>query len=223
VNERPAVEGTLTPGDLNAVAEVRVLLERKLPKADKQKQSIPPRQAILLAAVTLMALVVVWLLMSGGEDNAAGDLAGTQTRLFLDMSEVRCANQIECDTRAHDAYGRGKKMMAQASADPGNLYRAALEFDRAQRFRDQSARPLGDIADVSTQLEQAKARAEAEFQDARFRLSRAIASGDLKRQANEAALLARILPDDRHPYRVKLDAYRRTLPKPAQPGPGEVK
>jgi hypothetical protein len=226
VNERPAVEGTLTPGDLIAVADVRLVLERKLAKsgdAGKKKDSIQPRQAILLAAVTVMALVVVWLLMSGGEDNGAGDLAATQTKLFLTMTEVRCANPIECDTRAHDAYARGKKLMAQAGADPGNLYRAALEFDKASRFREQSARPLGDIADVSTQLELAKAKAEAEFQDARFRLTRAIASGDLKKQANEAALLARILPDDRHPYRVKLDAYRRTLPKPAQPGPGDVK
>jgi len=224
VNERPAVEGTLTPGDLIAVGDVRVVLERKLAKAPgKQKQPIPPRQAILLAAVTVMALVVVWLLMQGGEDNGAGELAATQTKMFLDLSAVRCGNPIECDTRAHDAYARGKKLMAQAGADPGNLYRAALEFDKAQRFRDQSGRPLGEIADVSTQLEQSRARAEAEFQDARFRLSRAIASGDLKRQANEAALLARLLPDERHPYRIKLDAYRRTLPKPAQPGPGEGK
>jgi hypothetical protein len=170
-----------------------------------------------------MALVVAWLVMSGGEDNGAGDLAATQTKLFLELPEVRCANPIECDTRAHDAYGRGKKLLAQAGADPGNLYRAALEFDKATRFRDQSGRPLGDIADVSTQLELARAKAEAEFQDARFRLTRAIAAGDLKKQANEAALLARILPDERHPYRVKLDAYRRTLPKPAQPGVGEGK
>jgi hypothetical protein len=223
VNERPAVEGTLTPGDLIAVADVRVVLERKVQKAEKKKDSIPPRQAILLAAVTVMALVVVFLLMQGGEDNGAGELATTQTKLFLDMPEVRCGNPIECDTRAHDAYQRGKKLMAQSGADPGNLYRAALEFDKASRFREQSGRPLGDIADVATQLDQSRTRAEAEFQDARFRLTRAIAAGDLKRQANEAALLARILPDDRHPYRIKLDAYRRTLPKPAVPGPGEVK
>src|SRR4051794_37678926 len=30
VNERPAVEGTLTPGDLIGIADVRVLLERKV-------------------------------------------------------------------------------------------------------------------------------------------------------------------------------------------------
>ena len=78
------------------------------------------------------------------------------------------------------------------------------------RFRDQSGRPLPDMADVSAQLEQARTRTEAEFQDARFRLSRAIAAGDLKRQATEAALLARILPDERTPYRIKLDAWLKS-------------
>jgi hypothetical protein len=224
VNERPAVEGTVTPGDLIAIGDVRVMLERKVPKAAKGgKDQIPPLRMVLLTAVTLMALWVGFLLFGGSEDAGAGDLATSQTKMFLELPEVRCGNPIECDTRAHDAYAKGKKLVAQAGADPGNLYRAALELDKASRFREQSGRPLADMADVSAQLEQARARAEAEFQDARFRLSRAIASGDLRRQANEAALLARILPDERHPYRIKLDAYRRTLPKPQQPGPGDVK
>ena len=30
---------------------------------------------------------------------------------------VRCANPVECDNRAHDAYGRAKKYLAQAGAD----------------------------------------------------------------------------------------------------------
>ncbi|HEY7954103.1 MAG TPA: FHA domain-containing protein [Polyangia bacterium] len=226
VNERPAVEGTLTPGDVVAIADVRVVLERKLPKASRavaDKNQISPLRAVLLGAVTLMALWVGWLLFAGPDQADAGDLARAQTQMFLPMNEVRCGNPVECDNRAHDAYARGKSLVAQAGADPGNLYRAAIELDRAARFRDQSGRPLADMADVSAQADQARARAESEFQDARFRLSRAIASGDLRRQAAEAALLARILPDDHHPYRIKLDAYRRTLPKPAVPGPGETK
>ncbi len=230
VNERPAVEGTLTPGDLIAVADVRVLFERKVPKGVKDgaggKDQIPPLRMALMAGVTFMALYVGYLLFGGTEDPGAGDLATAQIKMFADVPPetiVRCGNPLECDTRAHDEYQKGKKLLAQAGADPGNLYRAALELDKASHFRDQSGRPLADMADVSAQLEQARARAEAEFQDARFRLSRAIAAADLRRQANEAALLARILPDERHPYRIKLDAYRRTLPKPQQPGPGDVK
>ncbi|HZS40543.1 MAG TPA: FHA domain-containing protein [Polyangia bacterium] len=223
VNDRPAVEGTLTPGDVVAIGDIRVILERKVPKLGKmnpqglpgKKEQIPPLRAALLAAVMLMAVWVGWMLLAGGEDSGAGDLATSQTKMFLDdAAPVRCSNPVECDTRAHDSYARAKKYLATAGADPGNLYRAALEFDRAVHFRDQSGRPLADIADVNAQAEQAHARAEAEFQDARFRLSRAIAQGDLRKQAAEAADLARILPDEHHPYRVKLDAYRRTLPKP---------
>jgi hypothetical protein len=215
VNERPAVEGTIVPGDVVAIGDVRVVLERKLGKAEapKKKDEIPPLRMALLGAVTLMALWVGYLLFAGGEEPDAGDLATTQTKLFAQLPEVRCANPIECDTRAHDSYARAKKYVAQVGADPGNLYRAALEFDKASRFRDQSGRPLADMADVGALGEKTKAQTEAEFQDAKFRLSRAIAAGDLRRCSDEAALLARIVPDAAHPYRVKLDAYRRTLPK----------
>jgi hypothetical protein len=219
VNERPAVEGTLTAGDIVAIADVRIVLERKAPKAAAapKKDQIPPLRMVLLAVTTVMALWVGFMLFGGDSGPDAGDLATAQTKLFLDADPVRCGNPIECDTRAHDAYSRGKSLMAQAGADPGNLYRAALEFERAQRFREQSGRPLADMADVGAQLESARTRAEAEFADAKFRLQRAIAAGDLKRCSNEAALLARIVPDDRHPYRIKLDAYRRSLPRPQPP------
>jgi hypothetical protein len=214
VNDRPAVEGTLTPGDLIAIGDIRVLLERKIQKAEqKKKDDVPPLRMILMAATTLMALYVGYLVFGGSDEPDAGDLATTQTKLFADLPQVTCGNPIECDTRAHDAYARAKKLSAQSGADPGNYYRASLEFDKAVRFREQSGRPLADMADVGALSEKSKAQAEAEFQDAKFRLSRAIAAGDLKRCAVEATLLARIVPDPQHPYRVKLDAYRRTLPK----------
>jgi hypothetical protein len=221
VNDRPAVEGTIVPGDVIAVADVRVVLERKIEKAKKSKQDLPASRMILLTAVAGMALFVGYLFFGGGEDESAGELATAQTKLFGELATVRCSNPVECDTRAHDAYNRAKKFFAQAGADPGNLYRATLEFDKAARFREQSGRPLPDMADVGALEEQARARSEAEFADAKFRLQRAMAAGDLRRCAVEAAALAHIVPDDQHPYRVKLDAYRRTLPKPKEKAVGE--
>ena len=222
VNDRPAVEGTIVPGDVVAVADVRVTLERKLEKAaPRRQQDLPLSRLILLTAVAAMALFVSYLVFGRGGDGDAGELATAQTRLFGEIAPIRCANPVECDTRAHDAYGRAKKYLAQAGADVSNLYRATLEFDRAARFREQSGRPLADMADVGALEEQARARAEAEFADAKFRLQRAMAAGDLKRCAVEAATLAHIVPDEEHPYRVKLDAYRRTLPKPKEKGIGE--
>ena len=137
-----------------------------------------------------MALFVGYLFFGGGEEDNAGELATAQTKLFGEMPPVRCSNPVECDTRAHDAYFRAKKYLAQAGGDPGNLYRATLELDKAARFREQSGRPLADMADVGALEEQARARAEAEFADAKFRLQRAIAAGDNKRCAVEAAALA---------------------------------
>jgi hypothetical protein len=221
VNDRPAVEGTIVPGDVMAVADVRVVLERKIEKRKKAKQDLPASRMILLTAVVAMALFVGFLFFGGGEDESAGELATAQTKLFGDMAVVRCSNPVECDNRAHETYGRAKKYFAQAGADPGNLYRATLEFDKALHFREQSGRPLPDMADVGALEEQARARAEAEFADAKFRLQRAMAAGDNKRCAVEAAALAHILPDEQHPYRIKLDAYRRTLPKPKEKAVGE--
>jgi len=221
VNERPAVEGTLAYGDVIAVGEVRVVLERAVRSSKdpaKKGADISPLRAVLMAATTVMALYVGYLLFggSGGED--AADLSSA-TKLFPDKpaTVVRCANPLECDNRAHDAYARGKKLLSQANVDPGNLYRAAKELERASSFREQSGRAMTDLADVDALQLQARSRSEAEFQDARFRLSRAIAANDLPRCSTESALLAHIVPDERHPYRVKLDAYRRTLPKQAPP------
>ncbi len=195
------------------------MLERKVAQKGRLrpsgggKEQISPARMVLLALLVGMAVWVGFLLFGGQEAPDAGDLATAQIKMFLNVPDVRCANPIECDNRAHDSYAKGRKMLAQTGADPGNWYRAAVEFDKASRFREQSGRPMPDLADVSGHSESARARAEAEFQDAKFRLSRAIAAGDMRKQADEAALLARILPDDQHPYRVKLDAYRRMLPK----------
>ena len=55
------------------------------------------------------------------------------------------------------------------------------------RFRDQSGRPLADMADVGALDRQIQSAAEAEFQDAKFRLLRAIAAGDAAALRDEAA------------------------------------
>jgi hypothetical protein len=125
---------------------------------------------------------------------------------------------MECDLKAHESYERARKLAAGAGADPGNLYRASIEFTRSASYREQSGRPLGDISDVDTRADSARKEAEAAFDDARFALKRAITSGDTKRCAEAADLLARLVPDENHPYRAKLDAYRRTLPKPREKG-----
>lgn len=230
VNERPAVEGTLMPGDLVAVGEVRVVLENRVKKAEarraaaeapdvlgeKQGPSMPPLRMVLLGLTVVMALAVTYLVFFEEEEEGAGDLMATQTPLFGRLREPHCANPMECDTKAHEAYDRGRKLTATAAADPGNLYRATLEFARARSYREQSGRPLGDMADVEQRYTNTRRDAEAAFDDARFALKRAIAAKDVRRAGAAAAHLARLVPDEDHPYRAKLDAYRRTLPRPKE-------
>lgn len=217
VKRAPAVEGALRPGDIIAVGEIRIVLEHKAAKADARrsakKQS--PLTMVLLVAVVIVGSLVGYLFLTGPEGQA--ELTTAQTPLFGSFRQPHCANPLECAAKAHEAYERGRKYQMTASTDAGNFYRAALEFARAQSYREQSGRTLGDMADVDARAEKTRSEAEAAFEDARFALKRAIASGDLARCAAEAELLTRIVPDDNHPYRRKLDDYRRTLPAKAKP------
>lgn len=119
-------------------------------------------------------------------------------------------------TRAREAYHTGKRFLSQSMADLSYPYRAAIEFQRALRFREQSGKDIPEIADVDRYLLETRTWLETEFRDAQFRLGRAMSDEDLQRCADEAAYLARIVPDESHPYRIKLDDYRRRLPSPRE-------
>lgn len=219
VNERPAVEGTLVLGDVIAVSEIRVVLARseegKSTKSEgkrESKQGMAPLRMILLAATVAAGMWLTYLFLNDGNNLTDPELAA-QTKLFMAPTEQRCSNPIECSTRARDAYNKGKAYFGQANTDPGNLYRAAIEFERSQSFAKQFDKPLADLGDLASYSDDAHRRAEIEFTDAKFQLSRAMASNDRKRARQEAELLSRMVPDDKHPYRIKLDAYRRGLPK----------
>ncbi len=219
VNERPAVEGTIVPGDIIAITEVRIVLQRNLDgkrpaNAGKReaKPGTPPLRLVLITATAIAAMWLGWIFLSEGNDLSDPELAA-QTKLFLPAVEQRCPNPVECANRARDAYGKGKAYFAQAKSDPGNLYRAAIEFEKCQSFVKQLDKPLDDLTDLGSYTNDAKRRAQIEFDDAKFQLSRAMASGDRKRARQEAELLQRLIPDDKHPYRIKIDAYRRGLPK----------
>lgn len=220
VNRVPAVEGALRPGDVIAVGELRIVLEYKAGKLETKRSllKLSPFHLVLVVATLFVAGLTVYSLVGDGSGEA--DLTTAQIPLFGPFRPPHCSNPIECDSKAHEAYERGRKYYSAASVDPGNLYRAALEFARARSYREQSGRPLGDIADVDARAENARRDAEAAFEDARFALKRAIASGNLRRCAIEAELLARMVPDDTHPYRLKLDDYRRSLPQSRRPGGG---
>ncbi len=218
VNDHPAVEGQLLPGDTVAVGDVRLRLEGPERVKAARVEASPFRLVLLTFGFVLVGLVG-WLYFGPSDDQNAHGL-DTPTPLFLPHKQTAatdrlCGNPIECGTRARESYTRGKKLMAQASADPGNYYRATLELERAQAFVDEAANSGAarspDLDDLPAQHELAQKAAEQTFADAKFRLTRAVAAGDNTRAASEADLLSRIVPDPTHPYRIRLDAYRRTL------------
>ena len=184
---------------------------------EQKKDEIPPLRMVLLArrrpCMALVRRLPVVRRRRRRRRRRSGHRADQAVRRSCRRS--RCGNPVECDTRAHDAYARGQE------ADWRRRRRSGQPLSRGARVRQGGAlsRAVGAAAGRHgrRRARSPSRRARAPRPSSRTPSSactRAIAAGDLKRCAVEAALLARIVPDEQHPYRVKLDAYRRTLPKP---------
>lgn len=219
INGQPLVEGAIKSGDVVAVADVRIGFTQG--KAEDPLTVGARRRRQRRAFVIVGSLVVIAALLSTMVAARASSVADTritqpESELLRDSRPVVCPSPAECVTRAREAYHAGKRFLSQSMADLSYPYRAAIEFQRALRFREQSGKELPEISDVDRYLLETRTWLETEFRDAQFRLSRAMSDEDLQRCADEAAYLARIIPDENHPYRVKLDDYRRRLPPPRE-------
>jgi pSer/pThr/pTyr-binding forkhead associated (FHA) protein len=215
VNGQPLVEGAVKSGDVIAVADVRITFTRGKAEDEVVAARRRRKRALLMAATVVMVAAFVSTLISARSSVAADTrLTQPQNDLLRDTRGFLCAGTAECATRAREAYHTGKRFLSQSMSDLSYPYRAAVEFQRAMRFRDQSGKPLPEISDVDRYLAETRSWLETEFRDGQFRLSHAMLDNDMQRCADESAYLARILPDENHPYRVKLDDYRRRLPPP---------
>jgi hypothetical protein len=212
VNGQPAQEEAVFIGDSVRVGEVAIRIEadKEQRRADGKKAgtSLSPRTLILAVATLAM---VGWVCFGGDSDTTAEGLGKSQVVLFPERTPPKCRDATECQHRAREAYQQGKGLLSQADVAPGSHYRATLELENATRYREQSGLPMPELADASALAQKARKMAESEFQDARFRLERAMANQQTEKCAIEAELLSKLVPDERHPFRVRLDAYRRTL------------
>lgn len=217
VNGQRLVEGAIKSGDVVAVADVRITFTRGQADDDVAAARRRRRRALVVAvgAVAVMAFLST-MISSRASIAADSRLTQPQTDLLRDARAVVCASPAECATRAREAYHTGKRFLSQSMADLSYPYRAAIEFQRALRFKELSGKELPEIGDADRYLAETRNWLETEFRDGQFRLGRAMLDNDLQRCADEAAYLARILPDENHPYRVKLDDYRRRLPPPRE-------
>lgn len=219
INGQPLVEGTIKTGDVVAVADIRIAFAQG--KAEDALTVSARRRRQRRAVVVIGALAIVCGVLStmvAARAASASDSRITQpeSELLRDGRTVVCNSPGECVTRARESYHTGKRFLSQSMADLSYPYRAAIEFQRALRFREQSGKDIPEIADVDRYLLETRTWLETEFRDAQFRLSRAMSDEDVQRCADEAAYLARLVPDENHPYRVKLDDYRRRLPPPRE-------
>ena len=164
-----------------------------------------------------MALFVGYLFFGGGDDDEAGELATAQTKLFGEMAPVRCANPVECDN------ARARRLQPRQEVPGAGRRRSGQPLPRHARVRQGGALPRAVGPPAARHGRRRRARgAGARPRRGRVRRRqvppaarhgrRAIS----KRCAVEAAALGAHRARRQHPYRVKLDAYRRTLPKPKE-------
>ena len=219
INGQPLVEGAIKTGDVVAVADIRITFVQGKAEDALTLGARRRRQRSAVVIIGCLAVIAGFLsTMVASRISSASDSRITQpeSELLRDQRPVVCPSPGECVTRAREAYHTGKRFLSQSMADLSYPYRAAIEFQRALRFREQSGKDIPEIADVDRYLLETRTWLETEFRDAQFRLGRAMSDEDLQRCADEAAYLARIVPDESHPYRIKLDDYRRRLPSPRE-------
>jgi hypothetical protein len=201
-NGKPAVEGALVFGDALAVAEVRVTLRRPLPARKKPS-------GVRVAIVALSALALVSTLFLFTDRLASNRVAMTNEGLFAHLPEVGCEEPRQCSERAKLAYAHGKTYAKQGASVPGNWYRAAIEFYRAEGFQKAAGQTVPGLEDVRTRLRETSETAEAHFNDLLFRMNRQSEAGDLSAVTRTIAEIEAMVPDEDHPIRVRLAEYRR--------------
>ena len=153
VNGQPLVEGAIKSGDVIAVADMRITFTRGKAEDEVVAARRRRKRALLMAATVVMVAAFVSTLISARSSVAADTrLTQPQNDLLRDTRGFLCAGTAECATRAREAYHTGKRFLSQSMSDLSYPYRAAVEFQRAMRFRDQSGKPLPEISDVDRYL-----------------------------------------------------------------------
>lgn len=134
-------------------------------------------------------------------------------RLFAPQVPLPCAQAEDCVFRAREAFAVGRQLEVTSQANPANLYRAVVQYRRAQGYLKTDAIPLDVIPELEQREGQARELLENEIGDALFRLRNAAQERDQRSQQREAEQLCSLISDPDHPLRRRMDRLRERLGK----------
>jgi hypothetical protein len=122
-----------------------------------------------------------------------------------------CADPAECLERANRAFQLGTNLEARPDADPGDLYRSAMAYEKAEALLKASGASPDQLPHLPRRKKLALERLEQELRESRFRFSSARKNNDRKRALIELDFMLRLLADESHPYRQRVLASRRRI------------
>ena len=206
---QPAVEGALRPGEIVAIGEIRLTIERARPK---RRRLTPLRIAIAAVAALMLATLAVAHLLRP----PPAPPMELPEKLFVDLPPVSCESFEVCVRRAQLAFEHGRTYAKQGTSVPGSRYRATVELWHARQFQRLAGKPIAGLETLDEELRRAAASAESEYDDLLFALRRDLADHDARSLRATIRRLIAVVPDDDHPLRRKLEKYLEANPLPKE-------
>ena len=179
----------------------------------------PPRKAQSKRPIVLgvfaglfCAGILAWGFMGQGEEeDDLGSKSSTQNIQLVRPEPAPSCEPSECVERAKRTYELAQNLEARADADPGDLYRAAVNYERAEALVRASGAGPELLPNLARRKKVARDRLDQELSEAKFRYSNARKNKNLKRALQEIDYLLRLIADEDHPFRKRILTSRRRL------------
>ena len=179
----------------------------------------PPKKAqskrpivLGVCAGLFCAGILAWGFMGQGEDedDLGGKNANQSIQLVRPEPPPSC-EPAECVERAKRTYELAQNLEARADSDPGDLYRAAVNYERAEALVRASGAGPELLPALARRKKAARDRLDQELREAKFRYSNARKNKNVRRALQEIDYLLRLIADEEHPFRKRILASRRRL------------
>jgi hypothetical protein len=189
------------------VGPIRVSIDRV---KRKPAASSSHKKLVMLGGVFVMAAACVLMMPRGQVARKPADNgSGIGAPLFHALPPLACATVDACAARAHERYAKGRQYENLAANDPGNWYRAAVEYAYAAQLRNVTGTALPEIADAEERVDRAAHKAQQLLEDARFELQTAIKNKNGLGVEHALGTIERVVPEPTHPIRLAIAEVRQ--------------
>ncbi len=192
--------------------------EPRAPTPPPRTQSPPPRtqskRPIVLGVFAGLFCIgiLAWGFMGQGEDeDDLGGKSSTQNIQLVRPEPPPSCEPSECVERAKRTFELALNLEARAESDPSDLYRAAVNYERAEALVRASGAGPELLPNLGRRQKAARDRLDQWLREAKFRYSMARKNKNTRKALQELDYLLRLIADEEHPFRKRILASRRRL------------